>query len=1750
MQQFQLAPSRSQANLDAAGGLPTPPNSGEALATTPGPSKHALAPLPREPVSPSPTRTRTVGLSPARTPTARGSRAASRGGSRSPTKKTLRAGDEDGSDEENLRTPMKLKMVKEVDESADEEEEEEEEIKLISFKRGGAEASFIREIKENGWDQPLPPSPIKFTYLQPDPPRPRRQSSVGSRRSKTPSVRASPAPSRRSAAGGDVSDESIKTSGSTRTSTSRRSGRVSVARSSAPPPVVVADLTRDHPSLPDSPGDDPLLLTGPDTYLVYHEGTPSARQRRGSKAQNHSTPLPTTGERQRRGSAGSSSSLYARMSGREAPQEEEGAPFIAFDDEDGFESDSDADEPVGAQGEQEQEAVTDVSRSFADEEDSAAAVLNNFDEENNDQSMGVDAMDQSADVSASDESEDLDAADHSLATSGLEESEDLSTNHTSLDASAVDQSMATDHDASEDVEANDPSIADQSMGTAGEDASEDLSKDLSAENQTADASIAVSNADQSMDTGNEDASEDLSEDVSAGDQIADVSVADQSMQTEGEDASEDVSAEDQTAHVSIANQSTVSGNQDASEDLSASDDNEDLGTEDRAADVSVVDQSLDASVHDQTADASARNDNNELGISDNHEDISDQNQSTSLNPADHSLAASAADESMVDDDVDRSMVDQSVNSVDISAANDQSILSGPVDHSMDASAYDVEVVDQSEEASDAPDVSFAPDHNVAANQSVDQQDASAESALNASNADSSAIADTTAASAVVAEASFDNSHLNADDSHAHPSVHDLSEHHDRLVDCSTSIVDHRQIEESQTEPSACDLSTTHTEHNDSLADASASILAERSHILTDASIAISSDNTYAFNANHSAPAPNHVVEVVLPVSSVGLSDYRRATRTAASEAVDISFSLRHEDPVDLSEDAGDISMPLARRVEGLPRSESLSSVLSAVSSIGASEDEEEALREKLHSSRDSAPERSLARRTSLSTDSERESEAELEEVEDLEEDVEEGQEGEDGDLREDFRPSFVDEEAEESEVSGEEEEGEDAEGMSSSSNSAIEDDVELDEESEESDDEEDASSLLDEEQSASPEPVVVLSSSASPSASEADSSYIIKVVPDSRRHSSSHSILTEDEPQIHTLHVRQPDHSFHTADASHSRSRVLKLGQATSTPIVEISSLDPRAAARATAILKMFHKYVDEGFAEGEETGMGVRRMVDAIRREREEMEEGEEGGEELTRILMDAELALAREGTVESRASPATPFLPGGFRATPAAAARGRESLTFPSLTTPSRPSRRQSEARQARLSTALQPPSPTTFSPRTWDTTDWTRLDKYFTSGLKKLSSPPSGSSRTDKARSYVDAMFSIDLSEVAQLFLHEMGIPPEARFGEWGEKKVEYRLEALVRKYLRKVEAKYPEALQGRNLGDLDRSGAEESMPSVGEEWSLTNNTTQQGSGKGRGRVSFGTPYRMGAHSTPAGGLLRKATAQAARVQQREERVYPPLPTPATERQEEGVVAKASKLISRLSGGFSGLLSSPRGVAEEKGKRKATEAEIEPPSTRRRVEEEEEGDSSADSMVESMLSSRGGLTTINGSLFTNATSISSSRTAPAAKAASLLAPTTRAPVPSATISRSFSRTAPARAATVLAPSAASRLPVPCSRTGLTSSLQLAGGSSGVSHTPLSLLSPGTHRQAARKVDELRQSRVARRWVSPQRQKARATKAAVGSVRAEGRPEARRVSDTGNSSGGSGSGRDGSEGSRSPSLADIITSKGAGEAVSKRRR
>ncbi|EPQ29656.1 uncharacterized protein PFL1_02876 [Pseudozyma flocculosa PF-1] len=572
---------------------------------------------------------------------------------------------------------------------------------------------------------------------------------------------------------------------------------------------------------------------------------------------------------------------------------------------------------------------------------------------------------------------------------------------------------------------------------------------------------------------------------------------------------------------------------------------------------------------------------------------------------------------------------------------------------------------------------------------------------------------------------------------------------------------------------------------------------------------------------------------------------------------------------------------------------------------------------------------------------------------------------------------------------------------------------------------------------------------------------------------------------IHTLQLIHQDDVRAAADASRSMrarsfganasmsvdassasaySRFLRLSQQTTTPIVEISSLDPHAAARATAILKLYHQYVDEGWIQGDEEGEALRgealgepssrhgahlpddmdpqerlkvQQVVRILQEAERIAAGQKSGRAdrsdvsasyvdagsltLPQILMDAEINIARQDAhteassddgfsvrgllapedeatqlrtpmsgakaAATIASPATPFLPGGFRPEPASVVR--ETVQVP---------------------TASDRSMVAQVEPTVWGRSDWVSLDKFFAARVKAsaraiLRADLSRSgiedvSHTqivdvDKVALQIQALLSVDAHELAGDFLDQRGVAENDRRAEWASSKIRFRIPALQRKYLRKLESKHPGRVTAEHVSLLDQSArgdlssnapllalglgragnggngnGNDSIATEDLDWSLTGMTTRiQASrdghgdmrgqanssatglrpkeGRRAGRVSFGTPYRLGMHSTPMPALkrvqeqakrdglypsLQQLSARTSKAQEagvgvassNEPAAAAPTDATALPRQVQtpaktdqgsdgttstpSVVARTTRLLSRMSGSFFGLGASP--------------------------------------------------------------------------------------------------------------------------------------------------------------------------------------------------------------------------------------------------
>ncbi|WFD35086.1 hypothetical protein MCUN1_001935 [Malassezia cuniculi] len=248
-----------------------------------------------------------------------------------------------------------------------------------------------------------------------------------------------------------------------------------------------------------------------------------------------------------------------------------------------------------------------------------------------------------------------------------------------------------------------------------------------------------------------------------------------------------------------------------------------------------------------------------------------------------------------------------------------------------------------------------------------------------------------------------------------------------------------------------------------------------------------------------------------------------------------------------------------------------------------------------------------------------------------------------------------------------------------------------------------------------------------------------------------------------------------------SHERALMLTRARPTACVEVSSIDPFAAARAAAILKVHHQYIDEGWL--------AQRQTEST---------------SLHGLLADAEQSLRHVAPATPAAQvPGTPWVPGAF--TPRSARRARNGA--PRI-----------------ASHALRPQA----QAGRWSQDAWVQLDMQLRGYLRECVDE----SADDAALR--SAVLQVDADEVIMRFLDSQGLEPEDLTGDWTLTKLYARVPALQARLLRqlKVDAAEASALIERSLHQTDRRD-----------------------------VTFGSPFKRGAHSTPLSARMAPAPAEAS-------------------------------------------------------------------------------------------------------------------------------------------------------------------------------------------------------------------------------------------------------------------------------------------------
>ncbi|GAA5961469.1 hypothetical protein JCM21900_004018 [Sporobolomyces salmonicolor] len=187
-----------------------------------------------------------------------------------------------------------------------------------------------------------------------------------------------------------------------------------------------------------------------------------------------------------------------------------------------------------------------------------------------------------------------------------------------------------------------------------------------------------------------------------------------------------------------------------------------------------------------------------------------------------------------------------------------------------------------------------------------------------------------------------------------------------------------------------------------------------------------------------------------------------------------------------------------------------------------------------------------------------------------------------------------------------------------------------------------------------------------------------------------------------------------------------------SLPVIEISSTDARAAARAAAILKVYHKYVEQGvWGEGEGKGKGK----EVLRHEgRQEEDEGDD--EELRTLLLDAEDEV-REMIPRARSTP-SPTTSQRAEAPSTSAAHGR--------------SRTVSVESTSALSSAVG---------ERWTSQEWRGLEQVLVELTKRKRKEGGG---------------EVEGEEVVEVFLQKRTVQREECRGDWEWNKLLIRVEAI--------------------------------------------------------------------------------------------------------------------------------------------------------------------------------------------------------------------------------------------------------------------------------------------------------------------------------------------------------------------------------------
>ncbi|UZJ54769.1 hypothetical protein CBS101457_004089 [Exobasidium rhododendri] len=580
------------------------------------------------------------------------------------------------------------------------------------------------------------------------------------------------------------------------------------------------------------------------------------------------------------------------------------------------------------------------------------------------------------------------------------------------------------------------------------------------------------------------------------------------------------------------------------------------------------------------------------------------------------------------------------------------------------------------------------------------------------------------------------------------------------------------------------------------------------------------------------------------------------------------------------------------------------------------------------------------------------------------------------------------------------------------------------------------------------------------------------------------------------------------ADGMRERIRMLNSGPG----IVEIASTDAISAARATAILKVFHEYVHHGVLDIEVDGEEVTMMDTSLALSRSRhhghsvsllskaMQSRTWEGSPFTRASQDqtlqdksldeilfemedhlynaSQVMLQRDNMTSpvrrptsaasavSIASLQTPMLPGAFPTSTVKA------------TPPSPFSRLHLSAKEVKAIIQRVNKQTTFISFNTFTKQHWQALDSLLKAEVTAMSRQYAD---VTKPEARLKATLELRKKELMDAFLDAYGVrqAKEREAGEWTDRKVHFRIVALIQSLLRFLKVRYPELNVDAEITDttvMGKIGQNAEKAEVDDDESGV-----------AAEATLRLPFELMLESTPAPRLqmpapLRQEESSPSFHKGRSSssrstsgiNIYPRLPSPVLERSVKGRVPQSE---SRMA------FTSASREADVGGKR---------------VIKREGGDSTVDkssSLIEIASKSLSFVRATFGlqkdampASQSSSSSSSSSNSAPVPTLSKLCPPASHHLKPLARNNRHLSLSNTSRLdSSRFDQSTSASMSVDRSQSRSAyqagSARLLRGGtSSSVAPTSLSCLRMEDHIEAKSKAQQLRQSREARKWKSPQ--------------------------------------------------------------------